>query len=203
MLKTTENAVVRMTKLVDQLRQKDPATPSVDVDLIAIVDQVVHDRASQAPRPVSRLARRFDHVRADPERLARYWVTSCRTRRTRPLNGRRTFRVETSSVWAPVTVTDTGHGMTRAVHRERTLRSVRDDERCCWHRRRRVPVQRIHSGNRRRRVGSAASAGRNRIHDSIAADVDARNAGAAHDRTTTADHRRRPRSAEPDALVFR
>jgi putative PEP-CTERM system histidine kinase len=113
MLKTTENAVVRMTKLVDQLRQKDPAATSANVDLIELVNQVVHDRASQAPSPVMEHCATSITVRADPERLAAvlgHVVQNAQD--ATPERGAVSIRVETSSVWALVTVTDTGHGMT-------------------------------------------------------------------------------------------
>ncbi len=112
MLKTTENAVGRMNRLVDQLRSTDQESKKQELDLVTIIDDVVKDRAVQAPSPqletfIAPLA-----VRADPERLGSVIAHVIQNAQdATDHSGSVRVRVDATSVWAIVTVTDTGHGM--------------------------------------------------------------------------------------------
>ena len=112
MLKTTEHAVSRMTKLVDQLRAKDRESVATEVDLISVVEQVVRDRAQQRPEPVLENLVTTLTIRADRERLSSvlgHVVQNAQDATTD--SGVVRVRVDTTPVWATVVVTDTGHGM--------------------------------------------------------------------------------------------
>jgi putative PEP-CTERM system histidine kinase len=112
MLKTTENAVHRMTKLVDQLRTKDHASAATEVDLIPIIDQVVRDRAEQSPQPILENFVDSIIVRADRERLSSVVGHVVQNAQDATADdGTVRVRIDATPVWAIVTVTDTGHGM--------------------------------------------------------------------------------------------
>jgi len=111
MLKTTENAVARMTKLVDQLRSANPRS-SVDLDLVDVVDRVVRERSVQQPQPTFESNAAPVSVSADRERLAAvvgHVIQNAQD--ATPREGSVRVRVDVTPVWATVTVTDTGHGM--------------------------------------------------------------------------------------------
>ena len=111
MLKTTENAVARMTKLVDQLRSVNPRS-STDLDLVDVVDRVVRERSIQQPQPVFESNGAPVRVSADRERLAAvvgHVIQNAQD--ATPHDGSVRVRVDATPVWATVTVTDTGHGM--------------------------------------------------------------------------------------------
>ncbi len=112
MLKTTENAVSRMTKLVDQLRAKHHTTNAVDVDLISVIAQVLRDRAQQRPAPVLESSIASLRVRADHEQLRAvlgHLVQNAQDATS--ADGSVRIEIEVTPVWANVTVSDTGHGM--------------------------------------------------------------------------------------------
>ncbi|HET6471284.1 MAG TPA: XrtA/PEP-CTERM system histidine kinase PrsK [Pseudomonadales bacterium] len=112
MLKTTENAVARMTNLVDQLRTTDQPRPSVALDLASVVDQVVRERCVQSPRPVFESIRTPVCVNADRERLgAVVGHVIQNAQDATPHDGFVRVRLDATPVWAVVTITDTGHGM--------------------------------------------------------------------------------------------
>ena len=112
MLKTVDNAVNRMTKLTDQLRAKDKTSATVDVDLVSLIDQVIHDRAEQRPAPVLENSIAPVTIRADRERLSAVLSHVVQNGQDATAeDGTVRVRVDITSVWAIVTVTDTGHGM--------------------------------------------------------------------------------------------
>jgi putative PEP-CTERM system histidine kinase len=112
MLKTTENAVNRMTKLVDQLRAKDLTTAAADVDLISVIDEVIRDRSTQQPSPVLENSAASITIRADHEQLrAVLGHVIQNAQDATAANGTVRVRVDVTPVWATVTVTDSGHGM--------------------------------------------------------------------------------------------
>ncbi len=112
MLTTTENAVARMTKLVDHLRAKDPTSTATDVDLIEVVKQAVHDRMTQQPQPKIEQSATSISIRADPDRLRAVLSHVVQNAQdATPAKGTVQIRVAAAGVWATVTVTDTGHGM--------------------------------------------------------------------------------------------
>jgi putative PEP-CTERM system histidine kinase len=111
MLKTTENAVIRMTKLVDQLRSVAPQS-SINVNLVDVVDRVVRERSVQRPRPTFESTDTSVCVSADRERLAAvvgHVIQNAQD--ATPHDGSVRVRVDTTPVWATIIVTDTGHGM--------------------------------------------------------------------------------------------
>src|SRR5207344_2107877 len=112
MLKTTENAVGRMNKLVDQLRSRDQVAAQRDLDLVAVINQVVKDRAAQAPRPQLETFISSVSVRADAERLGSVIAHVIQNAQdaTDP-SGTVRVRIDSTPVWAMVTVADTGQGM--------------------------------------------------------------------------------------------
>jgi putative PEP-CTERM system histidine kinase len=112
MLKTTENAVARMTKLVDQLRTSTQPQSAVALDLADVVDQVVRERSEQVPNPVFEATGAAVCVAADRERLAAVLTHVIQNAQdATPQNGVVRVRVDATEVWATVTVTDSGHGM--------------------------------------------------------------------------------------------
>ncbi len=114
MLKTTENAVGRMNKLVDQLRSRDQESPQHKLDLITVVDQVVKDRGAQDPKPQLETFISSVTVRADAERLGSVIAHVIQNAQdaTEP-SGTVRVRIDSTPVWAIVTITDTGQGMSR------------------------------------------------------------------------------------------
>lgn len=112
MLKTTENAVSRMNKLVDQLRSRDQESSKHELDLVSVIDQVVKDRAAQAPAPQLETFIPFVSVRADAERLGSVIAHVIQNAQdATDADGTVRVRVDSTPVWAVVTVADTGHGM--------------------------------------------------------------------------------------------
>lgn len=112
MLKTTENAVGRMNKLVDQLRSRDQDASKHELDLVSVIDQVVKDRAAQAPAPQLETFISSVSVRADAERLGsviEHVIQNAQD--ATDTNGTVRVRIDSTPVWAVVTVADTGHGM--------------------------------------------------------------------------------------------
>ncbi len=115
MLTTTENAVARMTKLVNHLRAKEPKSTVTNVDLVAIVKQAVHDRMTQQPHP------HFEPlepsgapilIRADADRLRTVLIHVVQNAQdATSAGGTVQVSVAVTAVWASVTVADTGHGM--------------------------------------------------------------------------------------------
>jgi putative PEP-CTERM system histidine kinase len=114
MLKTTENAVGRMNKLVDQLRSRDQDSPQHKLDLITVVDQVVKDRGAQEPKPQLETFISSVSVHADAERLGSVIAHVIQNAQdaTHP-SGAVRVRIDSTPVWAIVTVADTGQGMSR------------------------------------------------------------------------------------------
>ncbi len=114
MLKTTENVVGRMTRLVDQLRSRAQDPAQREVDLIVVVDQVVKDRCAQSPQPQLETFIASVSVRADAERLGSVIAHVIQNAQdaTDP-NGTVRVRIDSTPVWAIVIVTDTGQGMSR------------------------------------------------------------------------------------------
>lgn len=114
MLKTTENAVGRMNKLVDQLRSRNQESPQHELDLITVVDQVVKERGAQIPQPQLETFISSVSVRADAERLGSVIAHVIQNAQdaTDP-SGAVRVRIDSTPVWAIVTVADTGQGMSR------------------------------------------------------------------------------------------
>lgn len=112
MLKTTDNAVSRMNRLVDQLRSPDQKSAQCELDLVAVIEEVVKDRAVQAPAPQFEPFIAPVAVRADPERLGSVIAHVIQNAQDATDDrGAVRVRVDATAVWAIVTVTDTGHGM--------------------------------------------------------------------------------------------
>jgi putative PEP-CTERM system histidine kinase len=112
MLKTTENAVRRMNKLVDQLRSKDEESTERELDLVTVIEQAVKDRSAQEPAPQLETLVASVSVRADAERLGSVVAHVIQNAQdaTEP-RGTVRVRIDATPVWAVVAVTDTGHGM--------------------------------------------------------------------------------------------
>jgi len=112
MLKTTENAVSRMNKLVDQLRSRNQESVKHELDLVSVIDQVVKDRAAQAPVPQLETFIPLLSVRADAERLRSVIAHVIQNAQdATEADGTVRVRIDSTPVWAVVTVADTGHGM--------------------------------------------------------------------------------------------
>ena len=113
MLKTTENAVGRMNKLVDQLRSKDQVTVEHELNLVTVISEAVKARSTQDPVPQFETFMNPLPIRADSERLSSviaHVIQNAQDATT--ADGTVRIRVGATSVWAVVVITDTGHGMT-------------------------------------------------------------------------------------------
>jgi len=114
MLKTTEHAVGRMTKLLDQLRSKDHPGTDSEWELVPIIEQVVHERSSQVPEPTLQPCASRVTITADRERLAAVLAHVVQNAQDATgADGNVRIAVDANPVWAIITVADTGHGMTQ------------------------------------------------------------------------------------------
>jgi putative PEP-CTERM system histidine kinase len=112
MLKTTENAVSRMNKLVNQLRSRDQLETERRLDLIVVIREVVKNRAAQSPVPQLETFMAPVFVRADEERLGSVIAHVIQNAQDATgHDGTVRIRVDASTVWAVIIISDTGHGM--------------------------------------------------------------------------------------------
>jgi putative PEP-CTERM system histidine kinase len=113
MLKTTANAVGRMNRLLDQLRDRRPATVEARCVLADVAHAAIEQRAAQTPVPT--IASHADgiEVRADREQLVNvlsHVIQNAQEATT--ADGAVSVTLGREHGWATVAVRDTGCGMT-------------------------------------------------------------------------------------------
>ena len=119
---TIANAIERMTRLIDQLREGQRGARAQSVRLDELLRGAVARCAYKAPIPEIHIAGSPVHVRADPERLASVLDHVLRNAQDAAPGGTVDAHLSTSDGEARLVVRDTGAGMDAEFVRERLFR---------------------------------------------------------------------------------
>ncbi len=112
MVRTTENSVLRMTKLLAQLREQSAAGPDEPVDVTHVVYESLKKFSLQTPAPTLESSETDLMIRVDREMLASvlgHMVQNAID--ATPDDGKVTLRTLSDAAWAEVHIEDTGCGM--------------------------------------------------------------------------------------------
>jgi putative PEP-CTERM system histidine kinase len=113
MLKTTENAVTRMKKLLAQLRDRQSAAPGATCRLDDVTHEAVSRRREQLPVPIVAGAVNGIELAADHARLVDVITHVIQNAQdATPKDGSVTVELGQDRSWATIAVRDTGTGMT-------------------------------------------------------------------------------------------
>jgi len=114
MLKTTENSVGRMNRLLAQLRERRERDATSHCDLTDVARSAIEVRSEQRPVPLLDLACEDIEVAADREQLINVVCHIIQNaQEATPEDGNITLAVQRDAAWATVTVKDTGAGMSQ------------------------------------------------------------------------------------------
>jgi len=120
---TIANAVERMTRLIEQLRDSAAAAPSPNVRLDELVTHAVSRCSMRQPVPVlERSGSGAIFVKADPDRLGAVVEHVIRNAQDATQNGSVRVQLGTAGDVAALTISDTGQGMEPEFVRERLFR---------------------------------------------------------------------------------
>jgi putative PEP-CTERM system histidine kinase len=120
---TIANAVERMTRLIEQLRDSAASAPSQIVRLDELLANAVQRCSLRLPAPtLERSGTEPIFVKADPERLAAVLEHVIRNAQDATQEGSVTVRLGTTGDEASLVITDTGLGMAAEFVRERLFR---------------------------------------------------------------------------------
>lgn len=120
---TIANAVDRMTRLIEQLRDSAAPTPSANVRLDELVMHAVTRCSMREPVPkLERSGSEAIFVKADPERLGSVVEHVIRNAQDATQNGSVRVLLGTAGDTATLTISDTGQGMEPEFVRERLFR---------------------------------------------------------------------------------
>lgn len=113
MLKTTENAVTRMNKLLAQLRDRQSVAPGATCRLDDVTHEAVSRRREQLPVPIVAGAVNGIELAADHARLVDVITHVIQNAQdATPKDGSVTVELGQDRSWATIAVRDTGTGMT-------------------------------------------------------------------------------------------
>ena len=122
-IRTIDNAVGKMSRLMAHLRSGVPDDKRRQVELSTVLQRVVADKASQMPAPQLDLRHDDVQVYADPDRMeAVLGHVLQNAQDATPADGRVLVELDIEDGQAVVQVRDTGSGMDQAFIRERLFR---------------------------------------------------------------------------------
>lgn len=122
-IRTVDNSVQRMSRLLEQLRRGEAATPARRTGLRGVVDEVIQSCSARQPRPALEASPEPLEVVVPPERLAlvlTHVVNNAQD--ATPPDGTVTVRLRREDSMAVIEVADDGTGMDEQFIRERLFR---------------------------------------------------------------------------------
>lgn len=119
MIKTSQHSVQKMTRLLEQLKNRGTSQALHPVELFPVLHQVTQERANNTPKPTLTCADKNLKVMADEQQLHTVFNHILQNAQdATPANGAITVTLSRSKAEAIVNIKDTGMGMTEAFIKE-------------------------------------------------------------------------------------